>query len=136
MIRILAVLAAPEEAAQPRSNAAPVEVAQRTRREARPRTEEAPRARRAAPEARPPVEEAPRARRAVAPVEAPQPRRVTAEVRAPFERPHRDENRRHRRYEDDDVPVVGLGDHVPSFLLRPVRLKPLKPGKELAAAED
>ena len=69
-------------------------------------------------------------------VEAPQPRRVTAEVRAPFERPHRDENRRHRRYEDDDVPVVGLGDHVPSFLLRPVRLKPLKPGKELAAAED
>ncbi len=31
-------------------------------------------------------------------------------------RPHRDE---------DDEPVVGLGDHVPSFLLRPVRSRPL-----------
>jgi len=37
-----------------------------------------------------------------------------------------------RRQDDDDVPVVGLGDHVPSFLLRPVRLKPAK----VAAVED
>ena len=33
---------------------------------------------------------------------------------------------RHDR-EDDDAPVIGLGDHVPSFLLRPVRLKGLSP---------
>ncbi len=34
------------------------------------------------------------------------------------------QNRRGRRYRDqeDDTPVVGLGDHVPAFLLRPVRL--------------
>ncbi len=28
-----------------------------------------------------------------------------------------------RPREDDDAPVIGLGDHVPSFLLRPVRVK-------------
>ncbi|RYC31538.1 DEAD/DEAH box helicase [Lichenibacterium minor] len=32
------------------------------------------------------------------------------------------EQRRHRHDEDDEV-VIGLGDHVPSFLLRPVRIK-------------
>ena len=32
------------------------------------------------------------------------------------------EHRRHRHDEDDEV-VIGLGDHVPSFLLRPVRIK-------------
>ncbi|WP_026605716.1 DEAD/DEAH box helicase [Methylocapsa acidiphila] len=31
-----------------------------------------------------------------------------------------------RRPEDEDAPVVGMGDHVPMFLLRPVRLKPAK----------
>jgi superfamily II DNA/RNA helicase len=42
--------------------------------------------------------------------------------------PRSQENRpqRGRGRDDDDVPVVGLGDHVPSFLLRPVKLKPLK----------
>lgn len=30
---------------------------------------------------------------------------------------------RRRRDEDDDKPVLGLGDHVPSFLLRPVTVK-------------
>ena len=34
--------------------------------------------------------------------------------------------RRPRHQASDDQPVVGLGDHVPSFLLRPVRLKPQK----------
>ncbi len=33
---------------------------------------------------------------------------------------------------DDDAPVVGMGDHVPMFLLRPVKLKPAK----TAADED
>ena len=45
-------------------------------------------------------------------------------------RPQRNDRRRH--HDDDDAPVVGLGDHVPSFLLRPVRLKPAK----VAAVED
>lgn len=36
--------------------------------------------------------------------------------------PIRNEPRRHRHDEDDEV-VIGLGDHVPSFLLRPVRIK-------------
>ena len=35
--------------------------------------------------------------------------------------------RTRRRVEgDDDIPVVGMGDHVPMFLLRPVKLKPSK----------
>ncbi len=34
--------------------------------------------------------------------------------------------RRPRRDEDAEAPVIGLGDHVPSFLLRPVRLPPAK----------
>jgi superfamily II DNA/RNA helicase len=35
-------------------------------------------------------------------------------------------SRRPRRDEEADAPVIGLGDHVPSFLLRPVRLPPAK----------
>jgi superfamily II DNA/RNA helicase len=38
--------------------------------------------------------------------------------------------RRPRRHEDDGPPIIGLGDHVPSFLLRPVSLKPAKVGEE------
>jgi superfamily II DNA/RNA helicase len=37
---------------------------------------------------------------------------------------------RRSRHEDDGPPVIGLGDHVPSFLLRPVILKPAKVGEE------
>ncbi len=36
--------------------------------------------------------------------------------------PARADHRRHRSDDDDDA-VVGLGDHVPSFLLRPVKIK-------------
>ena len=32
------------------------------------------------------------------------------------------DHRRHRQDDDDEI-VVGLGDHVPSFLLRPVKIK-------------
>src|SRR5690606_26739274 len=32
-----------------------------------------------------------------------------------------------RRRDHDDVPVIGLGDHVPSFLLRPVRVPSEEP---------
>jgi superfamily II DNA/RNA helicase len=35
-----------------------------------------------------------------------------------------------RHYEDEGPPVVGMGDHVPSFLLRPVVLKPVKVGED------
>ena len=35
----------------------------------------------------------------------------------------------------DDEPVIGLGDHVPSFLLRPVKLRP-RPTREHVEAED
>ncbi|MGJ0622299.1 MAG: DEAD/DEAH box helicase [Methylocystis sp.] len=38
--------------------------------------------------------------------------------------------RRPRHHDDDGPPVVGLGDHVPSFLLRPVALRPAKVGEE------
>ena len=66
---------------------------------------------------------------------------VATAVRAPSlprtTRPVDDEPRQHRfagggrrppRSEDDDAVVVGLGDHVPSFLLRPVKFKQGTPG--------
>jgi superfamily II DNA/RNA helicase len=40
------------------------------------------------------------------------------------ERGHRPERGHARDQGRDDQPIVGLGDHVPSFLLRPVKLKP------------
>ncbi|HYA73844.1 MAG TPA: DEAD/DEAH box helicase [Roseiarcus sp.] len=43
-------------------------------------------------------------------------------------------SRRPRRDEEAETPVIGLGDHVPSFLLRPVRLPHAKPAP--AEAED
>jgi len=67
-----------------------------------------------------------------------QPRRERPER---FERPDRNappngERRRYRDDDDDGPPVVGLGDHVPSFLLRPVMLKPLKATETEADQED
>ncbi|MBX9759559.1 MAG: DEAD/DEAH box helicase, partial [Beijerinckiaceae bacterium] len=61
-----------------------------------------------------------------------------AESRPPRDagRPPRDEQR--RRYRDDDLgpPVVGMGDHVPSFLLRPVKVKAPAEKPAPVAAED
>jgi superfamily II DNA/RNA helicase len=62
-----------------------------------------------------------------APVERPA-ARVPAppqRVERPRPEPHftQTERRPRHRAEIEDKPVVGLGDHVPSFLLRPVRLK-------------
>ena len=61
-------------------------------------------------------------------------------------RPQRDDRmaqphdrRRHdrrRRDEEDDGPPVGFSDHVPSFLLRPVILKPRKESREPATSEE
>ena len=98
---------------------------------------------------RPAAEEAVAAPVAVEAVEAeaprqPRPRRDERPQRdaRPPRAPREDRNRVHssqpsvpdnglrerRRYRDDDdgPPVLGLGDHVPSFLLRPVNLKPAK----------
>jgi superfamily II DNA/RNA helicase len=58
--------------------------------------------------------------------EAPAPRPAAQGRPAPSRRPRRDEQA--------DPPVIGLGDHVPNFLLRPVRLPPAKPVP--AEAED
>lgn len=56
------------------------------------------------------------------------PRRPESEpVRA---RPVDDRRRPRRHHEDDGPPVIGLGDHVPSFLLRPVTLRPAKVAEE------
>ncbi|MGJ0509273.1 MAG: DEAD/DEAH box helicase [Methylocystis sp.] len=41
-----------------------------------------------------------------------------------------DRRRSRRHHEDDGPPVIGLGDHVPSFLLRPVTLRPAKVAEE------
>ena len=100
----------------------------------------APRPRRAERPAR--AERPERSERAARPERAPEP--VAPEPRAysaPRDsgRPPRDEQR--RRYRDDDLgpPVLGMGDHVPSFMMRPVRLaKPAKQAEQVAtaAAED
>jgi len=69
----------------------------------------------------------------VAPAEqaaAPQPQPRTEE---PRRQPKPEAPRRPRRDDDGEARVIGLGDHVPSFLLRPVRL-PSKPVP--AEAED
>jgi superfamily II DNA/RNA helicase len=50
-------------------------------------------------------------------------------VGAHQQRPHR------RHHEDHDAPIVGLGDHVPSFLLRPVKIAPAKVEAEADADE-
>ena len=65
-----------------------------------------------------PAQRAPRGDATLAPPPGPGPRR--SEARADAGRGG--EHRRHRHEEDDEV-VIGLGDHVPSFLLRPVRIK-------------
>jgi superfamily II DNA/RNA helicase len=56
-----------------------------------------------------------------------EPRPVGEPVRRDRPPTMRDQARRpHRDHGDVDAPVVGLGDHVPSFLLRPVKISPAK----------
>lgn len=63
---------------------------------------------------------------------AARPHSESALIRAPRQSPpaaatgERADRRIRRYHEDDGPPVIGLGDHVPSFLLRPVALKPAK----------
>ena len=87
----------------------------RRRREAEPETAEAIEA------ASAPVARAPRPER---PARDARPRseQPRSEDRPP---PRRDERPRHRhRDHDDGPPVTGMGDHVPAFMLRSVKLRP------------
>jgi superfamily II DNA/RNA helicase len=58
---------------------------------------------------------APRPRQPVRPGDAARPRLESAAPPRP-----------HRHTEDPDAPILGMGDHVPSFLLRAVKLPPVK----------
>ncbi|BBE70574.1 DEAD/DEAH box helicase [Oharaeibacter diazotrophicus] len=80
-----------------------------------PRAPAEPRAPRAAAESRPV-----RAGDDVAPIRQEEPRAPRRDDRRD-ERGPRPERGRHHRDHDDGPAVVGLGDHVPAFLLRPVR---------------
>ncbi|HEY8564933.1 MAG TPA: DEAD/DEAH box helicase [Beijerinckiaceae bacterium] len=88
------------------------------------RNEERPAAERRPPRVREPARDeapAPRARRPEADA-----RPVQAEpARGRDDRPRRSDNRRpDNRRDEGDAPVVGLGDHVPAFLLRATGVKP------------
>ena len=118
---------APEPSEAPRE-----ERAARPPREPRP-----PREERLPREARPPREDRASREEGVAPqaaerVREPRPERAPRQDRpalqearasAPRSDDRGSENRRPRREDHDDAPVVGLGDHVPSFLLRSVRTR-------------
>ncbi len=54
------------------------------------------------------------------------PRAIEAEASPRLARATERRSRRARTHEDDGPPVIGLGDHVPSFLLRPVVFKTAK----------
>jgi superfamily II DNA/RNA helicase len=71
-----------------------------------------------------PREEAPVARAAQPPREEQQSRRPRQERNE--RSPDRGYQGRSRRDEDTDEPVIGLGDHVPAFLMRPVTAKKAK----------
>ena len=124
--------------------AAPAPRAPRPVREERaPRAARAPRApRQPRQEGRP---ERPQRDAQPVPDNAPQPRALQERTpeRAPERAPSQDryqndrgQDRRRYNNDDNDPPVIGLGDHVPSFLLRPVILKPLKANADAEAAED
>jgi superfamily II DNA/RNA helicase len=70
--------------------------------------------------------------------ERPEPREHDrAEPRERHRQPHPTHQQRpHRRHhEENEAPIVGLGDHVPSFLLRPVKIAPAKAQAEADADE-
>ncbi|MGA2485841.1 MAG: DEAD/DEAH box helicase [Roseiarcus sp.] len=69
----------------------------------------------------------------VAPAEREAARKPQPRPEEPRRQPRPEAPRRPRRDDDGEARVIGLGDHVPSFLLRPVRL-PTKPVP--AEAED
>ena len=75
----------------------------------------------------------PRERNAAGPAYGEAPRAPSSADRAPRgDRPHRDAAQPRR---DDDAPVIGLGDHVPDFLLRPVKARPRTTPEPVEAKE-
>ncbi len=61
------------------------------------------------------------------------PRSPSSAERAPrADRPRREAAQPRR---DDDAPVIGLGDHVPDFLLRPVKARPRTTPEPVEAKE-
>ncbi|RBP09698.1 superfamily II DNA/RNA helicase [Roseiarcus fermentans] len=85
-----------------------------------------------------PVEPATESRRHRA--ERPPQERVAAEQERNRERAQRHVSaggaKRERPRRDDDAPVIGLGDHVPSFLLRPVPKRSHQPQEPESVTED
>ena len=76
---------------------------------------------------------APRERTAAGPAHGEAPRSPSPVDRAPRgDRPRRDAAQPRR---DDDAPVIGLGDHVPDFLLRPVKARPRTTPEPVEAKE-
>jgi len=82
---------------------------------------------------RPQAEEETRAATTAERPRSPRARRPGEESRKP---PASGRPRPSRSYDEDDVPVVGLGDHVPMFLLRPVRLKSSKSSPEKSESTE
>ncbi len=72
--------------------------------------------------------------------ERPQQERVAAEQERYRDRAARHSaggpSRRERPHRDDEAPVIGLGDHVPSFLLRPVPKRNTNPQEPEHVTED
>ncbi|WP_034994140.1 DEAD/DEAH box helicase [Beijerinckia mobilis] len=83
---------------------------------------------------RPQAEEETRAATTAERPRSPRARRPGEESRKPVAASGRP--RPSRSYDEDDVPVVGLGDHVPMFLLRPVRLKSSKSSPEKSESTE
>ncbi len=102
----------PREAHEPRSRRRESEPLERRERSSRSRSRRDTSAPAPVAAARPP-----------SPVAVRSPAAPLTRAPVPGRRPHREDR--------DDAPVVGLGDHVPSFLLRPTRLP-----RTVAVAED
>ena len=102
----------PGEAHEPRSRRRESEPSERRERSSRSRSRRDTSAPAPVAAARPP-----------SPVAVRSPAAPLTRAPVPGRRPHREDR--------DDAPVVGLGDHVPSFLLRPTRLP-----RTVAVAED
>jgi superfamily II DNA/RNA helicase len=80
-----------------------------------------------------PPDRSPRHRRPAGPANGEAPRAPRFGDHAPRgDRPRRDAAQPHR---DDDAPVIGLGDHVPDFLLRPVKARPKATPEPVEAKE-
>ena len=99
----------------------------------RHKAERPPQAERAAREERPAPPAGEHRERPAPPVsehrERPAPRMRERQERAPRREAPAHRPSHPRRDDDHDAPTIGMGDHVPSFMLRAVKLPPAKPEK-------